>query len=103
MRRLEPSEYLRGLRLVAKLEGKAEGDGLINTLNALYKEQFAAFMERLHECEKEHAKAAASAARLNPTQPATALEAKATKAAVADVSTDKVVEMCKELAANWKD
>jgi len=103
MRRLEASDYLRGLRLVAKLEGKAEGDGFINTLNALYEKDFAAFMERLHECEKEHAKAVASAARLSPSQPATALETKEAKAAVQDVSTDKVVELCKELAATWKE
>ena len=105
MKKPEVSEYLKALRVVAEKGPDTEGFGLVKACKELYIQDFKAFMERLHELEKEHSKNMAIYRRMLDEQGSGAQEeAMAPKEAPPerDMPTDKVIDLCKELASNWR-
>lgn len=97
------SDYLKAMRKVVQLGPEGQGDNLFQACKKLYQEDFEAFMERLHELEKENNRVnlvlAKREAEEKPQQP----PGQAPPGKVKDLGVEKVVAMCEELAANWKD
>lgn len=106
MKKPEPSDYLKAFRVVLDRGEHTEGFGVIAACKKLYMENFDAFMERLHELEKEYSKVLVAwmkdVGEEAAKKPQEAQETKDAKPA-RDLETDKVIEMCKELAGNWRD
>lgn len=103
MKKPEPSDYLKSLRVVAVLGKDAEGVGPIKAMKDLYVLDLKGFMDKLHEAEKDHARTVAMWHKGRGEGAEAKPEAKpeASKPAVRDAGTDRVIAMCQELAASW--